>query len=99
MSAVQAARVREWEVTYEKGQQTIDAKRCDAAWRCYDEWREWVWYSRRRVPTLQRNAEENETFDDEGWEPGWRTPVTTARLDADRQLREIGGVVQWRHLR
>ncbi|KAI6155129.1 hypothetical protein BKA82DRAFT_22199 [Pisolithus tinctorius] len=83
-SAVQVARIQEWEVAYEKGQQTVGVERRSAAQRCYYEWGEWV------------HIEGKEMFDDEGREVARRILATTTGLDVDRQLRKIGSIIRGR---
>ncbi|KIN95852.1 hypothetical protein M404DRAFT_33819 [Pisolithus tinctorius Marx 270] len=95
-SDVQVARVRGWEVTYEKGQQTVGVKRRDAAQRCYYEWGEWVQYTRGRMLTLQCSIEGKEMFNDEGREAARRILAMTTGLDVDRQPHKIGSVIRWR---
>ncbi|KAI6146428.1 hypothetical protein BKA82DRAFT_4015936 [Pisolithus tinctorius] len=95
-SAVQAARIQEWEVAYKKGQQTVGVERRSVAQRCYYEWGEWVQYARERMLTLQRSIEGKGMFDDEGREVARRILATTTGLDVDRQPRKIGSIIRGR---
>ncbi|KAI6157894.1 hypothetical protein BKA82DRAFT_4010089 [Pisolithus tinctorius] len=95
-NAVQVARVRGWEVAYEKGQQTVGVERRGVAQQYYYEWGERVQYTRERMLTLQRSIKGKEMFDDEGREAAWWMLAMMTGLDEDQQLRKIGSVVQWR---